>query len=444
MAIGVTLFFIVALFFGMFLTEASFLSLKVQEAASSAVWDATGRRVSDFSKANPYTGYSGVPGLATMNTGSWYKHFDPTNQNAQNPSQFFTAANDLTVTCKTSKNVSWNLPKTGQGQIEADLANWYNGDTSVQCNSTATTTPFTFRFFTTLKNTSTFSLPLQLCGLGHPAGGGCSSNYEVPVGDWSLDGDNRDYTSPQFHLNMQKSLLSGPGNQQANSLPSLTNSPNPADVPYAVPAGAMTLDAITAYENEQFGSMVEKLFLTSGKNYGAAVPNDLAGTKLKNLAGAQFVNGIAGTFDGTVYPASWYGGPSPYTGGTLFNEQEFYMSFVGVEGPIASNQTGPGSPINPLSEDIYSYRDRCYGGACPTATCNTCHFNAAGTYAATGAPNPATPSIGGVPYNLIRKTCFLGLGSTNCNLEQQTIGAPGLKDALRGGGTLPATWWDVQ
>src|SRR5581483_3812760 len=78
LAIGATAWVTIVLL-GLWLSEVSFLSVKVQEASSAAVWDATGRKVDDFgvpNNAQADSDYNAAIGGVTASMTQRYADFD--------------------------------------------------------------------------------------------------------------------------------------------------------------------------------------------------------------------------------------------------------------------------------------------------------------------------------------------------------------------------------
>ncbi|AGC41729.1 pilus biogenesis operon protein [Myxococcus stipitatus DSM 14675] len=214
-ALGVTLF-VTIIAFGIHLSEVGFLSLKVQEAAVSALWDGTHGRMhlipATYSEAgdsmrkageSAQVRYADFKGLSsTMGPGRI--------------TQVFTRGTDMQVRCGMDVGVGW------AGAVLTRPAYRDNGGTA--CNAQATLS--TWRFPSSFLDEGDGALyqkrqledslaRMQVCSVGRPVGGSCSGRFSMLVDDWGLAGElesptcnimKQDYinrffpcTNPAFH-----------------------------------------------------------------------------------------------------------------------------------------------------------------------------------------------------------------------------------------------------
>ncbi|RKH52731.1 pilus assembly protein [Corallococcus llansteffanensis] len=189
-AIGVTLF-VTVLVFGIHFAEVGFLSLKVQEAAVSALWNGTHgdmhtipvdygdghdsmRRAAEDAQAR----YADFNGLSSVNHGDVI-------------TQVFTRGSDLRVNCTENGALEW------EGPFVTQLA--YRDDKGTGCSSQATLSAWNFpRSF--LDRESEGGLykadhmdptraSFQVCGVGRAVSGQCNGRYSMLIDDWGLAGE---------------------------------------------------------------------------------------------------------------------------------------------------------------------------------------------------------------------------------------------------------------
>jgi hypothetical protein len=251
------LVFVSLLIGGLYLTEASFLSMKVQEASASALWNATGRRVHQFNVSqlnspnalyDPLEDTRNGPLGAGPNTQSRYADFDGLQDHGP-PRRLFTQASPMVVTCDETRAgpgqdpLSFEIPQTipytsgprrVPNRVISQLRTWYQDRGGVRCNASARISPFEMpETFMNREDGGFFKEPLhdgrtlRICGVGPSVGNRCRGSLAVLLGDWSLD---------------------GPRGSDLNR-----------DVPRERPAGY----------NRSYEAMVRQLFMRSGQPYGA-------------------------------------------------------------------------------------------------------------------------------------------------------------------------------
>lgn len=350
------LVFVSLLIGGLYLTEASYLSLKVQEASVSALWNASGRRVHQFNASQlnapnalyaPLENASSGPLGAGPNAQSRYEDFDGLEDHGP-PRRLFAQASPMVVTCDETRAgpgqdpLSFEVPQVTQytssprtvpRRVSAQLRTWYQDRGGVRCNASAQISPFEMpERFLQQEDGGFFKEPLhdgrtlRLCGVGPSVGRRCRGSYAVLLGDWSLDGPRGSYLNH--------------------------------DVPRERPGGY----------NRSYEAMVRDLFMKSGRPYGA-------GFQREPDHSSRFAGAVAGE--------------SPH------DVRTFYMTFAGVE---------------TVREGIRS-TDVLHGGSC-----RACHFNTAGTAVVDG---PIHDDVNGGPmrpsttWYELRRPCFLGLGGCN-------------------------------
>lgn len=203
-ALGVTLFVSIVAF-GIHLSEVGFLSLKVQEAAVSALWDGTSGRMHlipvDYGKAgdsmrgaaaNAQARYSDFKGLSSAAGGGRI-------------TQVFTQGTGMQVSCTMGAGVGWN------GAVLTRPVYRDNGGTSCGAQATLSAWRFPRAFLDDSqgglyqkRNLDDDVSRMQVCAVGRPVGGGCTGRFAMLVDDWGLAGE---LESPTCNILMQDQLI---------------------------------------------------------------------------------------------------------------------------------------------------------------------------------------------------------------------------------------------
>jgi hypothetical protein len=188
MALGM-LVFVTVLVFGIHFAEVGYLSLKVQEAATSALWDTTSAKMHELPKnfdALTQLIGSNKPGeLATER----YKDFDgrTSKQGRAKVVQLFTSAEDLNVTCSAAGGINFRPSTSTNGTV-------YRNVGGMRCNAEAELSPvqkFTRNFLDRGRG-AFFDVPhytvgaIPVCGLGRSKNGQCSGGFGILLDDWAL------------------------------------------------------------------------------------------------------------------------------------------------------------------------------------------------------------------------------------------------------------------
>lgn len=239
------LLLIATVMLGLYLTEVSFLTLKVQEASAAAAWDATGRPLDDYRvKNDALAGQNYSALLAGVNTsvGAKYRDFDALGGGSNGTARVFTRGDGLTVRCMpTAPGVmTFSIPSAAvPAGLTAQLQQWYQPRGATVCQARARATawqlPKSFAdrsqggFFTELRDDRTF----QLCSTGKAVGTACPGSLSVLLGDWALDGPRgddivHDSVLPQ---SVGKQIVNGPYRQMVQSLFEVSGERYDANVP---------------------------------------------------------------------------------------------------------------------------------------------------------------------------------------------------------------------
>ncbi|AKI99536.1 hypothetical protein ATI61_109265 [Archangium gephyra] len=188
LALGLLLF-VTVLIFGIHFAEVGYLSLKVQEAATSALWDTTSAKMHELPRNfDPLTNLisSDKPGqLATER----YKDFDGRTSKAGGGKvvQLFTSAQQLQVTCGEAANIFFEPSTSTNTRV-------YRNVGGMTCNAQAQLSPvkkFTRSFLDKGKG-AFFDVPhyaagaIPVCGMGRAQGGKCAGGFGILLDDWAL------------------------------------------------------------------------------------------------------------------------------------------------------------------------------------------------------------------------------------------------------------------
>ncbi|WP_375755179.1 pilus assembly protein [Corallococcus exercitus] len=189
-AIGVTLF-ITVLIFGIHFAEVGFLSLKVQEAAISALWDGTHGQMHNI----PATYGEAHDSMrdAAQNAQGRYADFNGLSRvdHGNGITQVFTRGTGMRVSCEQNGAVDW------AGALVTQLV--YRDEGGTACNAQASLSawniPRTFLDKGTEgglykeQHLADVESNLQVCAVGRAVGGQCNSRFSMLVDDWGLSNE---------------------------------------------------------------------------------------------------------------------------------------------------------------------------------------------------------------------------------------------------------------
>ncbi|ATB31965.1 hypothetical protein [Melittangium boletus] len=190
------LVFVTVLIFGIHFAEIGYLTLKVHESATSALWDTTSAKMHTLpGKFNALEQLisSNKPGqLATDR----YKDFDgrTSKQGGKAPEQVFTSADGLTVTCERAQDIVFKPQSPSKNAIYTRV---YKQDVGgMTCNATAELSPSKrlIRTFLDQGPGAFFSVPhyavgaIPVCAMGRSRNGQCAGGFGILLDDWGLAG----------------------------------------------------------------------------------------------------------------------------------------------------------------------------------------------------------------------------------------------------------------
>lgn len=189
MALGL-LVFVTVLMFGIHFAEVGYLSVKVQEAAASALWDTTSAKMHNL--PGNFTPLKNLidgdrPGQLATNR---YRDFDgrTSKSGSRAPVQVFTSADGLSVTCEAASGISFS--------DDGATAGVYSDVGGMRCSSRAVLSPSRklTKSFLDQGPGSFFEVPhyaagvIPVCGTGRAKGGNCDGGFGILLDDWGLAG----------------------------------------------------------------------------------------------------------------------------------------------------------------------------------------------------------------------------------------------------------------
>lgn len=186
------------LLIGIHMAEYAQLSLKVQDAATFAVWDGSGSRVQNFPSSD------NTPFNATVRDGSpnagvagrardLYADFDPTLDTGEtNVTRARTASGTLGVSCVRNDFA----PKPSDIGLPGAFNGIYHSTGGYSCTSESDISAVQIpKEFMMRSQGGFFSQPvidrasLHVCGMGFPSGSSCQGQLLVLSNDWGLSGE---------------------------------------------------------------------------------------------------------------------------------------------------------------------------------------------------------------------------------------------------------------
>ena len=212
MALG-SLLFVTVLMLGVYLSETAYLGLKLNEAANFAVWYGTGLRVHHFDNTagsqprNIYNPWRTVISVSQDQATAHYAGFDGrSGVGGSGSKQAFSQATPISVTCSRDSRVDFAMPAmsgpdadgTFFNDTEARLRQIYDG-TKGGMKCTASSKVASVKIPSSFMDNRGFfhrahwnESPIHLCGAGRARNGQCTSEFGILLGDWALDGPQKD------------------------------------------------------------------------------------------------------------------------------------------------------------------------------------------------------------------------------------------------------------
>ncbi|WP_255208171.1 MULTISPECIES: pilus assembly protein [unclassified Myxococcus] len=202
-AIGSTLF-VTIIAFGIHFAEVGFLSLKVQEAAISALWDGTHGQM-HYIPVN-YDPAGDSMRAAANDAQARYADFNGlSSTTGAGITQALTTGSNMAVDCEMGVGVDWG----GTAVTRATYRD--NGGTACRASATLSAWRFPSSFLDQgeaglyqKRNMESSLASLQVCAVGRPVGGRCTGSYSMLIDDWGLAGEGEALTC---NIIMQDQLL---------------------------------------------------------------------------------------------------------------------------------------------------------------------------------------------------------------------------------------------
>ncbi|MBK7861650.1 MAG: pilus assembly protein [Archangiaceae bacterium] len=197
LALG-ALVLVTVIIFGIHFAEVGYLSLKVQEAATFAAWEATGRRVQDLGAGTdaPFDAIVGGPSAVGPLARAAYRDFNglsSVDTGADQVVKGLTRGQGLAVTCTRNDALSFR-PTTTASKVYFDT-----GGISCRAEARLSAAHFPTRF---LDQADGFFKAQQydargaaqggamkVCSMGRAVGGSCGGSMSLLLNDWGLAGD---------------------------------------------------------------------------------------------------------------------------------------------------------------------------------------------------------------------------------------------------------------
>jgi hypothetical protein len=198
------LVFVTILLFGIHFAEVGFLSLKVEEAANSALFDATAAKMHD-TYAKDFGVYRKAVNAASAGGTQRYQDWDgraSKTGGAVNLTQAVTRGTPLNVACGEARAQlpSFAPGPRGQAGFSPPYPGGAIGDSAMLCTATTTLTPFNIprRF---LENEPFQAQHLQetaivICAGARSKNGNCAGSYGILLDDWGFSGEAEGLACP--------------------------------------------------------------------------------------------------------------------------------------------------------------------------------------------------------------------------------------------------------
>jgi hypothetical protein len=209
MALG-SLVFVTLLMVGIYLSETSYLMLKVNEASNFAVWWGTGMRVQHFSGSTApgdsatYRPWRDLPLHAQSEAGGRYADFNGVGAPQPNGIvQSLSSGSPIQVSCRHDSAFEKMGVPSSPGPAPGD-ANWRavaslvrgyfredTGGMSCRASSEIAALSIPQHFLDgewNLRESNWSQAPVAVCGAGRASGGGCPGRTGILLGDWAFEG----------------------------------------------------------------------------------------------------------------------------------------------------------------------------------------------------------------------------------------------------------------
>lgn len=199
LALG-SIVFITILLWGIHFAEAGWLRLKVQESATSALWEASGRRVQHLAPSfdtNTFVATLGPGGVADRALDR-YRDFRGSVPvaSAATYTAAVTRAQGLSVTCRANNTIGWAATAT--------FTSVYQNRGGLDCSAEAMVRPIGIPSSFLQQNEGGFfaaanapTTGIKFCAFGNRSGGTCDGVMPLLTNDWGLAGPLEGGDQPQ-------------------------------------------------------------------------------------------------------------------------------------------------------------------------------------------------------------------------------------------------------
>lgn len=186
-ALGIFVF-VTILVFGIHFAELGHLSLKVQEAANSAIWDSTSQQMHDVT-GHTWDEYRAAVAFANAQANARYSDFDALRSSGATTTLVFTQADNLRVNCRPL-DVTDRLNPSDPHALASGT--YPSGLSGISCSAQADLRGFRIpRFFLdgNMSNARHFRpLTIPACAVGRPDRGRCPGRLGMLLDDWGYSG----------------------------------------------------------------------------------------------------------------------------------------------------------------------------------------------------------------------------------------------------------------
>lgn len=186
-----TILFVVIIAGGIHFAELGMIGVKATEAASAALWDATGRLPHAYGDDKLQPRFADVATAATERIDAQYRNYDGrTSQTGGAPTLVFTRAGELRVTCEVIDGAvipAMEMHDVNNVYFENDAHRGIRCRTSATASIIPGSTPQSFHEDAgwlrgpILKNSE-----IEFCGVGRAWGGVCNPGTPMLIGEWGL------------------------------------------------------------------------------------------------------------------------------------------------------------------------------------------------------------------------------------------------------------------
>lgn len=220
--------FVTILIVGIHFAEVGYLSIRVQEAATAPLWDATAFRVHTMrndaapAQVGDFTAFDDIPATIEREAQARFVDFDGRRSQNRAPTirQVFTQLDQLQLFCRRNDTVFFDLPRGGgpglrdpraggggfavgrpgtagvRGAEHSVLGRVYENVGGVSCGAGARLTAFDLPRNFLEGAGGFFSVPqyqgltMRVCSSGRAVSGTCPGRYALLLGDWGFTGVN--------------------------------------------------------------------------------------------------------------------------------------------------------------------------------------------------------------------------------------------------------------